>query len=100
MKLFGSLLHTGSRIGADPIEEDAPITGGKPDMDDKELERLIEEDPDFSLVVSRKDMMVHELVRVVKCAMTKVSAREQMWCDIINKAEKDIRRVIDETTKK
>ena len=100
MKLFGSLLHTGSRIGADPIEDSAPIVRGRPDMEDKELEKLIAEDPEFSLVVSRKDMLVHEVMRVVKCAMTKVSAREQMWCDIISKAEKDIRRVIDETTKK
>ena len=97
MKLFGSLLHTG--FGANPVEN-APIVRSKPDMVEKELDRLIEEDPDFSLVVSKKEMVVHDLVLIVKYAMTKVSERELMWCDIINKVEKDIRKVIDETAKK
>ena len=48
---------------------------------------------------ARKDAIVHDLIRIVKSAMSKVSAREQMWCDILDKTEKDIRRTIDETMK-
>lgn len=69
-------------------------------MVEKELERLIDDDPDFSLIVSKKEMLVHDLVLIAKYAMTKVSEREMMWCDIINKIEKDIRKVIDDTAKK
>lgn len=47
----------------------------------------------------RKDALVHDLILVVKSAMTKVNSREQLWCDIINKTEKDIRRVVDQAIK-
>lgn len=47
----------------------------------------------------RKDALVHDLILVVKSAMTKVSSRDQLWCDIINKTEKDIRRVVDQAIK-
>jgi hypothetical protein len=48
---------------------------------------------------SRKDALIHDLILVVKSAMTKVNSRDQMWCDILAKTEKDIRRVVDETIK-
>ena len=56
-----------------------------------------ENKPEFSMSDARKDAIVHDLIRIVKSAMSKVSAREQMWCDILDKTEKDIRRTIDET---
>lgn len=58
-----------------------------------------ENKPEFSMSDTRKDAIVHDLIRIVKSAMSKVSAREQMWCDILDKTEKDIRRTIDETMK-
>lgn len=58
-----------------------------------------ENKPEFSMSDARKDAIVHDLIRIVKSAMSKVSAREQMWCDILDKTEKDIRRTIDETMK-
>ena len=48
---------------------------------------------------SRKDALVHDLILVVKSAMAKVNARDQMWCDILAKTESDIRRVVDEATR-
>ena len=61
----------------------------------------MEEKDDYVGRVSdeRKDALVHDLILVVKSAMTKVSSREQLWCDIINKTEKDIRRVVDQVIK-
>jgi hypothetical protein len=49
-----------------------------------------------SIPKSRKDALVHDLILVVKSAMAKVNARDQMWCDILAKTESDIRRVVDE----
>ena len=48
---------------------------------------------------ARKDAMIHDLILVVKSAMVKVNNRDQMWCDILAKTEKDIRRVVDSTIK-
>lgn len=62
---------------------------------------IMEEKNDYVGHVSdeRKDALVHDLILVVKSAMTKVSSRDQLWCDIINKTEKDIRRVVDQAIK-
>lgn len=45
---------------------------------------------------TRKDVMVNDLMLVLKSAMAKVSSRDQMWCDILATSEKHIRRVIDD----
>jgi hypothetical protein len=47
----------------------------------------------------RKDALIHDLILVVKSAMTKVNSRDQMWCDILAKTEKDIRRMVDQSIK-
>ena len=48
---------------------------------------------------SRKDAIIHDLILVVKSAMTKVNNRDQMWCDIIASSEKQIRKVIESNIK-
>ena len=47
----------------------------------------------------RKDALIHDLILVVKSAMSKVNNRDQMWCDILAKTEKDIRRLVDQSIK-
>lgn len=61
---------------------------------------LMEEENDMGdMTSSRKEALVHDLILVVKSAMTKVNAREMMWCDILAKVESDIRRVVNEATR-
>lgn len=88
VKLFRMLIDTDSNP-----DDNARIVRSK----DRTI--MEENKPEFSMSDARKDAMVHDLIRIVKSAMTKVSAREQMWCDILDKTEKDIRRTIDETMK-
>lgn len=47
---------------------------------------------------NRKEALIHDLILVMKSAMTKVNEREIMWCDIISKCEKDIRRIVNDAT--
>lgn len=58
-----------------------------------------EADDMVGLTPARQDALVHDLILVVKSAMAKVSARDQMWCDIIAKAEKDIKNMVSEAAK-
>jgi hypothetical protein len=89
VKLFRMTIDTDSNP-----DDDAPIVKGKDST-------VMEEKDDYVGRVSneRKDALVHDLILVVKSAMTKVSSRDQLWCDIINKTEKDIRRVVDQAIK-
>lgn len=48
---------------------------------------------------SRKEALVHDLISIVKNAMVKVNNRDQMWCDILAKTEKDIRKSVDTLVK-
>lgn len=75
-------------------DDDVPIVRGKDSSVMEEKEEYIRRISD-----ERKDALVHDLILVVKSAMTKVNSREQLWCDIINKTEKDIRRVVDQAIK-
>jgi len=86
VKLFRMLIDTDSNP-----DDDAPIVKGKETV-------IMEEKNMFEGVSdSRKEAMIHDLILVVKSAMTKVNAREQFWCDILAKTENDIRRVVNET---
>lgn len=92
MKLFRSTIDTDSNP-----DDDVAIVRSK--------DRSIMEDRFHTIAGStgisdsRKDAMVHDLILVVKSAMVKVNNREQMWCDILAKTEKDIRRVVDQAIK-
>ena len=89
MKLFRMTIDTDSNP-----DDEVSIVKGKDST-------IMEEKDDYVGRVSdeRKDALVHDLILVVKNAMTKVSSRDQLWCDIINKTEKDIRRVVDQAIK-
>lgn len=89
MKLFRMVIDTVSNP-----DDDVPIVRGKDSSVMEEKEEYIRRISD-----ERKDALVHDLILVVKSAMTKVNSREQLWCDIINKTEKDIRRVVDQAIK-
>lgn len=92
MKFFRSMIDTDSN----PDDEVAIV---------RSKERSIVEDTFQTIAGStgisdaRKDAMIHDLILVVKSAMVKVNSRDQMWCDILAKTEKDIRRVVDQTIK-
>ena len=89
MKLFRMTIDTDSNP-----DDEVSIVKGKDST-------IMGEKDDYVGRVSdeRKDALVHDLILVVKSAMTKVSSRDQLWCDIINKTEKDIRRVVDQAIK-
>lgn len=88
--MFSTALHTGSR-------DATPKVGSSADRSRTNMEGQEQEgDQKLNLSEGRQDALVHDMILVVKNAMTKVSAREQLWCDIINKSEKDIRRIVNE----
>lgn len=89
MKLFRMMIDTDSNP-----DDDVLIVKGKDSSVMEEKEEYIRR-----ISNERKDALVHDLILVVKSAMTKVNSREQLWCDIINKTEKDIRRVVDQAIK-
>ncbi len=88
MKLFRMLIDTDSNP-----DDDVPIVKGK--------EKSIMEEKDMFEGVSdsRREALIHDLILVVKSAMTKVNSRDQMWCDILASTEKQIRRVVEQNTK-
>jgi hypothetical protein len=78
-------------IDSDPNpDDDVPIVKSKDHT-------IMEEEEEQSAPISdtRKEALVHDLILIVKNAMTKVNSREQLWCDILSKTEKDIRRTVD-----
>jgi hypothetical protein len=56
-------------------------------------------DTPLSMGGNRREALVHDLILVMKSAMTKVNSREILWCDIIDKCEKEIRRIVDDATR-
>ena len=76
--MFRSAIDTPSKRKEEPMEDQSEITG---------------------ISDSRKDAIIHDLILVVKSAMTKVNNRDQMWCDIIASSEKQIRKVIESNIK-
>ena len=86
MKLFRMLIDTDSNP-----DDDVPIVKGKERgiMEEKEMFEGVSD--------SRREALIHDLILVVKSAMTKVNAREQLWCDILAKTESDIRRIVNTT---
>lgn len=88
VRLFRMTIDSGSNP-----EDDAPIVKSKESTIMEERKDRDEISP------ARKDALVHDLVLVVKSAMAKVNSREQLWCDIIAKAESDIKRMVSETVR-
>lgn len=78
VSLFRTAIDTPSKRKEESMEEQSGING---------------------ISQQRKDAMIHDLILVVKSAMTKVNGREQLWCDIIANSEKQIRRVIESNIK-
>jgi len=76
--LFRTTIDTPSKRKEESMEDQSGITG---------------------ISDERKDAMIHDLILVVKSAMSKVNGREQLWCDIIASSEKQIRRVIESNIK-
>jgi hypothetical protein len=95
MKLFRSMLDIDSDSNLRGITNPDDLTRIVPSK-----ERVLQEENIITpLTDTRRDILVHDLILIAKVAMTKVSARDQLWCDILAKLEKDIRRVVDETVK-